>query len=292
MGVRVGNISWEPTQIEKVWIGDSGEPGPTVGVLGGIHGDELTGVNLVQDRRSDLAIDCGRIVLILGNPEAVKQGSRDTGLNLNRQIRELTPKELAKDYNDLPYEVRRGQELRAFLDICDASLDLHDFTDPRGNPFIICERNSLTTARKIGAPVISFGWSKTEPGATDGYMFGLGREGLCYEVGQKDNPQRNMRRGLAVVGRFLNTQGLLEGRFKPLFTDPTLVQTTEAFIRTAEDYRLAKDYVTFQELKTGELIAVHGGERIYAKKGQVIIFPEPKAKIKTEAFTLGQTVAA
>lgn len=289
--MAAGNLKWEAGPVEGVWIGEAREPGPTVAVIGGVHGDELTGIEVVKESRSKLAIDCGRVVLMLGNLPAIERNQRDTGTNLNRQFKPLTLEQVVNCETE-PYEVHRAQELLPFLRMCDAALDLHDYTSPKGRPFIVCERNALTTALKIGAPVVSFGWSQTEVGATDGYMYSLGREGLCYEIGQKDLPRENLERGHGVVARFLSAQKLVEATYEPLFTDPLFVQAANAFLRTSEDYALAEEFVTFQTLEPGQLIARLGGTHIYADEGEVIIFPEATPPIGREAFSIGHVVTA
>lgn len=285
------NLVWAPADVEGVWIGESREPGPVVAVIGGIHGDELTGIEVVRASREKLAVDCGTVVLMLGNLVAIKRGCRQTDTNLNRQFRALTADEADADPLTLAYEIQRAQALMPILDRCDAALDLHDFTSSRGQSFIITERRGWDTARKIGAPVISSGWSKTEPGATDGYMETQAKVGICYEVGQKRHVRKNTPKGHAIVARFLSAQGLLEETFEPLHKDPLLVKTANAFIRTADRYRLAESFVTFQVLRAGQLIAEHGDDRIYASDGDVIIFPERKPPKNTEAFSIGRIVS-
>ncbi len=281
-----GNLSFEKADAEAVWIAQADSQGPTVAILGGVHGDEPAGIEVVKSSLNALAIDTGTVILMLGNMAA--QGvARFKDVNLNRSFRELTSEEQQQDFADLPYEVQRAQTLLPYLDTSDAALDLHDFTNP-SKPFIITERNGLQTARYIGAPIISFGWTQTEPGGSDGYMSCRGKEGLCYELGQKQYPQQNIARGHGAVQRFLISQGLLEGDVTPLFDNPELVETSEAFIRTADNFAFVRDFGNFELLNTGEPIAVHGDNEIRASEGQVIIFPMKDAAIGEEAFTLGR----
>lgn len=284
----MGNIKFEACDTEGVWIGQSYGEGPTVGILGGVHGDEPTGIQVVEESLQNLSVDCGTVVLILANI-AAKGISRFQDVNLNRSFRELTETEKEIDPGLLPYETRRAQALIPYLDTCEASLDLHDFTNPC-EPFIICERNALVTARTIGAPIISFGWSTSEPGGSDGYMFSTGREGLCFELGQKKYPEKNVILGHGAVARFLIAKGLVDDSLPPLYQDPIYVQTAEALVRTAEHFALAREFGNFEILKFGELIAVHGETEIRASEDQVMIFPTARPALGEEAFTLGYMV--
>lgn len=286
----VGNVRFEKADTEAVWIGQASTEGPTVAILGGVHGDELTGIRVVEESLGSLSIETGTVMLILGNL-ATRGKNRFLDVNLNRSFRPLTPQEAAIDPDELPYEVWRAQKLLPYLDMADSALDLHDFTNPC-KPFIICERNALDTARAIGAPIISFGWSKTEPGSSDSYMFSQGKEGLCYELGQKKLAEQSVERGHGAVARFLMAQGLTDANLAPLYRSPQLVQTSDAFMRTAESYALARDFTNFEPLKANELIAMHGGQEVRAVNNQVIIFPETEPPIGTEAFILGHIVEA
>jgi succinylglutamate desuccinylase len=291
-----GNLSWEASDINGVWIGESREPGPTVAVIGGVHGSERTGIEIIRNHRDEITVDCGTVVLMLGNLLAIDANTRnsESGVNLNRQFRELATDEVNADPETLAYEVRRAQELLPFLKMpqLEGALDLHDYTKRTGQSFIISERRGWGVARKIGAPVISCGWSITETGGTDGYMESEGKIGIVYEVGQKREVRKNTPKGMAVVERFLGAMGLVETSLEPLHEDPLLIQTDHAVTRESEQYRLAGNFVTFQPLEEGTLIALHGGEPIYASAGDIIIFPERKPEIGTEAFTIGRIVAA
>jgi succinylglutamate desuccinylase len=255
--------------------------------MGGVHGNERAGIEVVEALRGQLPIERGQLVLMLGNLAAIRLGQRFTESNLNRNFKPIA--EVAPADRDT-VEAQRGQELLPYLEACNSLLDLHEFTDPRTPPFIICERPAFSVAAAIGAPIISFGWSQTEPGGSDGYMHNIGRRGICYELGPRSSTALNAIFGHKVVDRFLVAEGLAEGQPAPLYREPTLVQTSQAVLRTEEHYGLARDFHTFEELVPGELIAVHGSEKIHAEPGQVIIFPEKTPPINTEAFTIGTRI--
>lgn len=287
----MAKLSWEAADTEGVWIGEARDNGPTVTILGSVHGDEPTGRWVIDALREIETIEKGTVILALGNLAASKLNKRFVDTNLNRSFRPLSQEEAEADPSELPYETRRAQALLPYLNKSRAALDIHDFTDPNGPIFEICERNALETARAIGAPVISFGWSKTEPGGSDGYMHEQGKEGICYEVGYKNRPEENLKRGIGAATRFLTAQGLSDVHQPPLFDNPLLIETSNAIIRTEEHYRLARpDFRTFAPLAPGELIVEHGQEKIYAEEGQVIIFPEANPPIGGEAFSLGRIV--
>lgn len=300
---------WQPSEIEGVWVGEKDTNGPIVGVLGAVHGHEPTGAVVVRQLLERAPpIDCGTIIAMIGNPAA--EGVRKfTEKDLNRCFRPLTDDEAGKDFLDLPYEVQRAQLLRTVLDQCVSILDIHNTTDKlqlsntrEPGWFIICERirktdeaikseDGLSTARAIGAPIISIGWSLTESGGSDGYMANQGKEGICFEAGQMDDHKRNYVRANGAVARYLTAHGLSEGSLPPLYEgQPVIVQTDKAVMRTSEDYRLTRQFRNFEDLELGELVAVSNNIEIRAEENHVIIFPHENPPIGGEAFTLGHRI--
>src|SRR5579864_9249696 len=100
-------MAWEDVA-EGVWIKDTGIEGPTVGIIGGIHGNEHAGGIVVDHEVEHGAwpIEAGRVVAMLGNLEALKIDRRHTGetpkANLNRFFRPLN-----EDDDPAMYEVQR-----------------------------------------------------------------------------------------------------------------------------------------------------------------------------------------
>lgn len=210
-----------PRHFEKLdapdtWMYDSGHPGKTVAILGGVHGDEQAGPQTIRKvmgevESGQLPVEEGRLIIIEGNPKAVKKRERawTPGENLNRDFKELTPEQKAHP-DRLTYEQKRAQQLLPLLDEADESLDLHEHHQKGGVPFIIGESNTFTAARAIGAPYIAAGFSKTEEGGSDGYMAEHGKPGLCFELGYFKDTKNNIARGIQAVERFLGHNGLIE----------------------------------------------------------------------------------
>ncbi|MFM7850901.1 MAG: succinylglutamate desuccinylase/aspartoacylase family protein, partial [Flammeovirgaceae bacterium] len=102
----------------------SGKKGETVVIFGGIHGNEVGGVEaLVRFKKyfdlRKLKLKQGKIILILGNPQAYKKGLRFVDQNLNR----------AFDHNrQNGLEGKRAKNIYSFLKNyhkIDYILDLH-----------------------------------------------------------------------------------------------------------------------------------------------------------------------
>jgi predicted deacylase len=177
----MSQLHFEQSDVEQVWIGDSGEPGPTVAILGGIHGDETAGVHIIDSLQKTLAVDCGRVILALGNPLAVHRGVRYVDQDLNRSFRPLTDIEATVEPSRRSREVQRAQNLMPLLALANGgTYDMHE-QHRDGPTLIITEPSGFRTARAIGADVISSGWSTTEPGGTDSFANNQGFIGICHE---------------------------------------------------------------------------------------------------------------
>jgi len=294
-------IAWEEID-EGVWLGEGPERGPTVGITVGVHGHETAGGIVADDilqGRLPLQLDRGRVYLIKANPKAMRAGIKQTeDFNMNRGFRPLTPAEKAQNPADLPYELRRAQQLLQYLGRSQALLDLHESTNHMAHPFIIAERNAFMTAIAIGAPVISSGWGKdkAEMGGTDDYMHRKGTEGICYELGWVGEPAANASLGHQVVRRYLGAQGLIDQQPEPLFADvaePRFIDVDYAVIRNHDHWRLGDPgFQTFDRVRQGELIVEHGDDRHIAHESAVVMFPYPNPSKGSEGVVVGTELDA
>jgi succinylglutamate desuccinylase len=290
-----------PVQVEEgIWRAEASEPGDTYAIFSGVHGEETAGPEAVR-RRVESGIKMVRGVLFLAhaNLEAmnINQHQLDEDSNMNRMFLNITSDEIhAQNTGPLSSTNQRVQRLRPILDQSQGLLDLHEAHSGRIPPFIICEPNAFETALKIGAPVISFGWSKTEPGGTDAYMHEQGKEGLCYELGYIADFQENADRGVAAIDRFISAEGLSDEKLAPLF-DTRAVRFIQALtaLRRAKDgsgeIHFTEELKTFDPLTAGKLIATHGNTQIIPDEDNlVILFPNAAAKPGQEFLSFGKEV--
>lgn len=113
-----------------VWQFGAGRP--RVAVLGGVHGNEITGVEVVKALVEDfthkgLGIREGQLTVAIGNPLAVAQNTRYIEEDLNRCFdgKSLETSELEK---------KRAAALSPYLEGLDVLLDLHATNKP-STPF-------------------------------------------------------------------------------------------------------------------------------------------------------------
>ncbi|CAE6967967.1 unnamed protein product [Symbiodinium sp. CCMP2456] len=113
-----------------------GEGRPRVAVLGGVHGNELSGVEvvkrLVSEMRGTTEHVEGEITLAIGNPPAVSRGVRFIHQDLNRCFQEVVGDPAMP--LGMEHEQSRAQVLMPSLRGLDVLLDLHATNKP-SKPF-------------------------------------------------------------------------------------------------------------------------------------------------------------
>ncbi|XP_053425568.1 aspartoacylase isoform X2 [Nycticebus coucang] len=120
------------------------EPIKKVAIFGGTHGNELTGVFLVKhwlENGAEIQRTGLEVKPLITNPKAVKKCTRYIDCDLNRVF---DPENLGKEISeDLPYEVRRAQEINLLFgpkhseDSYDIIFDLHNTTSNMGCTLIL-----------------------------------------------------------------------------------------------------------------------------------------------------------
>lgn len=287
---------WQKSGIEGVWHALADQPGKTLAISKGVHGNEHHGIQVGEDLLSrPIEIAAGRVIMMSGNPEAMEQGVRSIETNQNRCFRELTEEEAAVPPSRWPADLRRAQSLLPVFDVADAMIDLHSYSGD-WDPFAIGARRALPAVRKIGAQVFSFDWEITEPGGTDARMAALGKDGICFELGWIDDPDRarGVRLGHEVVQRALSMYGLIPDTFAPLYDDMRLVQALTAVKKENEDQIWHRSFTSFEALQEGEPIVTQGGQTMRANANEVIIFPrsDKDTPMGEELYSVGIEVAA
>lgn len=307
-------VSIEPLDVEGVWLLQSEEPGDgeTVAIIGGIHPDEPAGTEVVNDIKAmaeagEFRLDKGNVVLMLGNtailnslPTDEMYGKHFIDHDLNRCfIDENDPKAHLLPSSET-YEYQRSRELLPYLtevngNDVQAALDLHMHYEENVPEFIITEEETgVATARRIGAPIVAFGFAESEPGGTDYYLHNRGKEGICHELGYNGagNLPAAVKLGHESVKRFLVSQGMLEddGSLQPLHREPEYIRTGQAFKREAPEDYVREGMTTFGALEPGAAIGRSGGEDIVAGEDQVAIFPDNNVRVGQEMILLGQKV--
>lgn len=128
----------------RVWhLQGTDQDGPNVVLMGGTHGDELTGPELIRRilkplglsedtpgtfDRSDIR---GNLFLVFGNPVAMRQNTRGTTIDKPDLNRSFTRAELEREARvDDREDLRRARELAPLLTETDFLFDIHATSSP------------------------------------------------------------------------------------------------------------------------------------------------------------------
>jgi len=271
---------------QGTWKFEGPEAGPCVGVLGGIHGNELTGIEVVKQLRDqfesgDLKLKCGTLYLVLGNLEAIEKGQRATAIE-NDLNRLFTKSNLAGEGRD-SYEAGRARELALILSEADICLDLHATNKP-SDPFICIP--SVNKQKKeilrwfdcenvlIDPEFIITG----QPAATDEFAESTGGIGLVYETGWAQDTSR-VDQVFENVLSVLSNQGMTSVSLSeiPDF-NKTIYQITKRINLTEAGWRFAENFghKNFEVFEADQTIGYHGEDPETPDYDGVIVFPKIK----------------
>jgi succinylglutamate desuccinylase len=268
---------------QGVILKKSQNPGKTVAIFGGVHGNERIGVEAVRWAVQNIELTRGALFLVEANPPAIEANKRAIAKNLNRCF-------LSGNAGEM-YEDQRARELMTILDQCDALLDIHASNNPRATPFVICEDESFPLARTLDFPIVSTGWDAVEPGATDGYMLRAGKIGICVECGFVGDAEHNLPRAQDTIHRFLAHYGLVDEVVPEQHVKQRLIRVYEVAHKKHANTSFTKHFADFEPLVAGEVFAQDGDIEYVGKANDCIIFPHADQPIGAEIFVLGTDMA-
>ena len=274
--LRVGHIPSGTRIYLNVYVFRSKKPGPTMLVMGGVHGDEINGVEIVRRSIHNKMFDnlkCGSVIAIpLLNVYGFINFSRDTadGKDVNRNFPGSKTGSLA---SRVAYNLTQN-----ILPLIDFGVDFHtggssrynypqvrySIGDPKAEelaqqfiaPYLIRKNNIPKSLRKVsagmGIPVIIF----------------EGGESLRYDGFSIEN-------GLAGLRRLMQAQGMIEEAAGPL--RKTIVFNKTSWIRAQQAGMFMWTQQSGAKVSKGELLGVindpHGHDEIpvYSKQNGYII---------------------
>jgi predicted deacylase len=271
----------------SVWKINSGQPGKTVMFMGGTHGNERTGVEVLhklkeQLENNEFQIKAGSLVLALGNLRAIEINERGSAphQDLNRSF----PLDLLMQEPLGTYEDDRARELAPILQNVDILIDLHATNKP-SEPFVVCIHSPLSEAvhrwfqckKVLSDPNYSL---IGQPVTTDEYVADNGGIGICYETGQASDTSR-IADVIIDCMNLLKDQGLVEGEVAEPNVEREVYEMTEPIMLTEEGFEFENglgegNWGTF---KVGEIIGHHGEHALEANYDGVVVFPKvPKLR--------------
>ncbi|GAB5400398.1 MAG: hypothetical protein Aureis2KO_19830 [Aureisphaera sp.] len=272
------------------------QPGPTVVVLGGIHGNEPAGVfalnYLITELKSKKTQVRGSIYAIAGNLNALKNGRRFQKEDLNRLWSFDQVKEFVHSGND-PINPDREEQIelyRSFKTILESEpgpyyfFDLHT-TSSETPPFITVNDNLLNRKFTSQYPVpIILGIEEYLEGPLLSYVNELGYVAFGFEGGQHEDESAIENHiaftYLSLV--FTNSISREDIAFDHYFArlsqkntmSSSFYEIFEHFaIRPEKKFRMNPGYANFQKIKKHQELATYAGEKVNAPSSGNIFMP-------------------
>jgi len=299
------------------------EKGPLLIVLGGMHGNEPTGVKAIDLMFKMLEVEPitnpefkfhGRIIGIRGNLRAMEAGKRFIVKDLNRQ---WIPENVERIRNT-PIEDLNAEdfEMKEILEVIDHQietykpdkivlLDLHT-TTAFGGIFTICtdDPESIRIAIELHAPVIK-GMLNGIEGTTLHYFnsenLGIETVAVSFESGQHDE-DLSVNRAIAALTNCMRTIGCVKAEYVENRHDTLLIEYSKGLpqiaqliaakrIDSEDDFKMMPNYNNFQKVKKGELLAKDKRGKIYAPEDGLILMPRYQEQ-GDDGFFLIKTIVA
>lgn len=266
---------------EAVWQWNGPSPGPHFMILGGVHGNEVTGSMLVEELRRDLhagalALSAGTLTLALGNPRAITSATRgsEPHADLNRVFTEAR----LADAADTSYETQRARELAPLLASTDCLIDLHATNKP-SEAFLVLAADTpkhRDLCRFFACEKILHVPDTVISGTTVGLVDRHRGTGLCFESGWVGDLSRigEMRRSVEAI---LRHAGLVAPAGAPALQDgQQLFVLTSAISLTDAGFAFAegRGQRSFEPFATGDLLGHHGPAPLVAPYNGVLMFPK------------------
>lgn len=289
-------------------------PGPTLIVVGGLHGNEPAGTGAAERVLARLEAEKiplrGELVALRGNLRALRQGRRFLRRDLNRQWsdEQLAAAARAPVRADDP-EAFEQEELRAALDEAMAEargeaffIDLHT-TSADGIPFLVVGDTvrHLALVRHFPLPVI-LGLEEQIDGGLAEYMAARGCTTMVVEGGQHQSPaaaanlEAVLWLALAAVGLVARAAlGSERDRAWDLLDRARrdLPRVTEVISRHAilpeHEFRMEPGFANIQRTRTGQLLARDRHGEIRAPFTGLVLLPLYQAQ-GDDGFFLGRAV--
>ena len=265
--------------------------GPCVVFVGGLHGNEPSGVIAIDKVLRQLSSHKknlrGNVYGLSGNLKALKMNVRFVEKDLNRIW-----KPQKANGNPIPYEDEEKQgiidELETIINSTNEPIYLFDLhtTSSESIPFVVLgdSLRNRKLGRNLPVPII-LGLEEKMDGTLFSFLNTVGFSTLIFESGQHDDPE-SIYNHEAFIWVMLSKLGVLNGQFKydvQTYKERLAAQSGSRaryfevkhryHIHDGEEFRMNPGYDNFQNINKGEDLARSGNEQIFAIQSGKILLP-------------------
>lgn len=267
---------------------------PTAIFLGGIHGNEQSGIEAIQTvfqtiQQKNIPLK-GNIIGLRGNLKAVQSNERYIDKDLNRMWTKSRLNDIQRGI-EKSAEADEVKELRTHLDtILKKSnanvmmMDLHT-TSSFSSPFAIIDDTLRNRELASALPVTRvLGIMEKLDGTILGYYGDKGPITLVFEAGQHFEKESRQRHE-AAVWLTLVQFGIIDKAsipynqyYKLLFQStssaPQIVETIERFaLKPTDHFQMKPGFTNFSKVEKGDLLAEFNGDEIVANQSCYVFMP-------------------
>ncbi|NQV89443.1 MAG: succinylglutamate desuccinylase/aspartoacylase family protein [Parcubacteria group bacterium] len=268
---EIGDHIWQTVGIEN---------GPHIMIIGGTHGNERTGVEVIRALvDQDFQIDAGVLTLALGNLKAIEIDERgsEPSHDLNRTYRSS----LLETEPTGTYEDQRARELAPHLKAADYVIDLHATNKP--SEAFLCsllgpEQQKLHKFFPVSKVLSDRRYVLgNEPVTTDEYAETFGGTGMCYETGLASDTYR-VKEVLGELSGMFSGMGLISGQPTPPgeTSQKDHYELTLNILLTEAGFTWAPGFGngSWESFMAGQTVGYHGEELLVPDYDGVVVFPK------------------
>ena len=252
---------------------------PQVVVMWWVHGNEKTGIAVVEECIQSLEPEKWSLVLCIANPLAIERNVRAIDMNLNRAFVEQV-----FEWNE--WDI--ATILKPYIQNCDYLLDLHNTITPWSQPFLISEYSKYCQYFDVKY-VLS--WLDTlHPWWTDGYANALWKKWLCLECGSiYADESKAFELWYSSVRNFLRVVWMLPWQPVQHVVKHT-VHAEMIYTTKTNRFLLERAFEDFENLIEWTLIWYDWEVPIVAPYDGVILFPYNQVSAWSEGFVYGRVI--
>jgi len=286
-----------PIEVPRV-LGRVGTPGrgPTLVCVGGIHGNEPSGVLALQQIFARLAEDerglQGCLIGLSGNRAALARAQRFIDTDLNRawtdeRVTRLRAGQMGSDSEDVEQR-ELDEQLRAVFDEAGGSLAVLDLHSTSGGGPAFTTLDDTLSNRELAVEIPSpqvLGLEEEISGTLIGRLVERGATAIGFEAGQHANPE-SVNRAQAAIWIAMESAGVLEREVRPEVAEgrallilnrgslPPVVEVRHReHVVSGDGFAMEPGFNNFQAVREGEALASRNGDVIAANLGGLILMP-------------------
>jgi succinylglutamate desuccinylase len=277
------------------------ERGPLIIGIGGIHGNEIAGIEALEivlamlenepTKNPDFNYK-GKFIAIYGNLQAIDASQRYIDKDLNRnfiksRLDKLSRPEYAEDYEAFQIIDLIKEEIDLYQPEDLIIIDIHT-TSSTGGIFSIIpdDPGCLEIALSMHAPIIK-GMTEGVTGTIMDYFnsetLGVNTKTLTFEAGQHFDPNA-VTIAIAAIVAALRKIGSVKASDVESRHDQVLINYSRNLpnitklvmkhtIDQSKSFKMLPGYINFQEVKQGEVVALNDDGPIKIKEDGLILMP-------------------